>query len=565
LERHVWQLANILFNDDIEDDIPAQLRQKFIHRIKKDRLSRLWESIVREKHSQDLEKIVSPEERAVAFLTYHRVEEACKTLVESGNLHLATLLSQIGRDKTIRMDMQKQVESWRQHNVYSEMNEPIRALYELLAGNALRSEGRPSGALEDRASTFTFSERFELDWFQAFGLRLWYGITDDEPIEAAVSRFFRDLTEGDEPAFPFPPHLEAARDDLRHNQNALSRESPLWLLLKVYAVSASDGSGLPKLEFPAAVLPESVTGDRLANRLSFQLHQIITSVVGHRDSLVVDNARADQLVWDYAWELSASGQMEQALFVLLHLSRAVDRERSVKETLGRFAATLPDPLTSNGTPDAAWQYLTTELQLPEAWIWVARALYARAVGDAANEVHYLIRGKNWNEAHATFCREVGPKTIIERHYNNLQKLLSGFGEAPERRVRGWTSGGAVYEDFLRLVTAKSGHRDQACLKRLVGSLVIMGEKIKKRSGAEGLNERVAFMEMSRVVAGWCVREDNVSFRLALLTWIWTPLLSLNQAVELSAVLQLPLTGDARVMHTAEISRRYYNAVMASAH
>ncbi|KAL1983062.1 hypothetical protein VTN96DRAFT_545 [Rasamsonia emersonii] len=551
LERHVWQLANILFNDDIEDDIsagvPAQLRQKFIHRIKKDRLSRLWESIVREKHSQDLEKIASPEERAVAYLTFHRVEDACRTLVESGNLHLATLLSQIGRDKTIRLDMQKQVESWRTHNVSSEMNEPIRALYELLAGNALRSEGRPSGAVEDRASTFTFSERFELDWFQAFGLRLWYGITDDEPIEAAVSLFLRDLTEGDEPAFPFPPHLEAARDDLRHNQNALSRESPLWVLLKVYAVAAgsADASGLPKLEFPAAVLPESVTGDRLSNRLSFQLHQVVTSIVGHHDALVVDTARADQLVWDYAWELGASGRLEQALFVLLHLSRAVDRERSVKETLARFAAQLPSPVTANGTPDARWQYLTNDLQLPEAWIWVAKALYARDVGDAANEVHYLIRGKNWNEAHATFCREVGPRTIIERDYNTLQKLLSGFGDAPERKVRGWTSGGAVYEDFLRLVTAKSGQRDQASLKRLVGSLVVMGEKVNKSSGAEGLNERVAFMEMSRVVAGWCVREDN--------------------AVELSAILKLPLTGDARVMHTAEISRRYYSAVMASAY
>lgn len=38
----------------------------------------------------------------------------------------------------------------------------------------------------------------------------------------------------------------------------------------------------------------------------------------------------------------------------------------------------------------------------------------------------------------------------------------------------------------------------------------------------------------------------------------------SQGIELSSVLKLPLTGDARVTHTAEISRRYYNAVMASA-
>jgi nuclear pore complex protein Nup98-Nup96 len=511
-ERYVWQLANILFNDDIEDDIsagvPPRLREKFLHRIKKDRLSRLWENIVRQKHGQDLDNIASPEERALALLTSHRIEDACKVLVESGNLHLATLLAQIGRDRTIRLDMQKQVESWRQHNVFSEMNEPIRALYELLAGNALRSEGRPSGAVEDRATTFTISERFELDWFQAFGLRLWYGVTDDEPIEAAVSQFLRDLTTGDEPAYPFLPHLEASSEDLRHNQDARSRESPLWVLLKVYA--ATTGSADLKVGFPAAILPESVSGCQLSSRLSFQLHQMITTTVGHNDSFVVDRVRADQLTWDYAWELIGSGLLEPALFVLLHLSSAVDRERSIKEALGYFAISLPRPLMADGTPDPGWRYLANEIQLPESWIWVAKALYARYIGDNVHEVGCLVRAKNWNEAHATFCRVVGPRAIIERDYQNLHQLLVAFGDAPDRKIRGWTSGGAVYADFLLLVTAKGGRRDTATLKRLVESLAVMGEKSKQTSGAEGLDERVAFMEMSRVVASWCVREDTVS-------------------------------------------------------
>ncbi|KAL1973338.1 hypothetical protein VTN31DRAFT_5973 [Thermomyces dupontii] len=50
-ERRTWQLVELLFNDDVEDDIsagvPAALRKKLLHRIKKDRLSRLLEGIVR--------------------------------------------------------------------------------------------------------------------------------------------------------------------------------------------------------------------------------------------------------------------------------------------------------------------------------------------------------------------------------------------------------------------------------------------------------------------------------------------------------------------------------------
>jgi nuclear pore complex protein Nup98-Nup96 len=239
--------------------------------------------------------------------------------------------------------------------------------------------------------------------------------------------------------------------------------------------------------------------------LSFQLHQALSAVAGQHNALVIDTARADQLSWDYSWELASNGQYPQAIFVLLHLLDAMDRERSVKEILARFAAYLPTPTAPDGTPSPLWHYLVDELQIPVAWVWVAKALYARDRGDASSEVDYLIRGKNWNEAHATFCRVVGPKAVIERDYVTLESLISGFGEGPERKVRGWPSGGAVYEDFLLLVAAKGGRRDQIRLKRLVGALAALGERVEKSSAA-GLEERVAFREISRVVAGWCARD-----------------------------------------------------------
>ncbi|KAL4798718.1 nuclear protein 96-domain-containing protein [Aspergillus venezuelensis] len=566
-ERVIWELANILFNDDIEDDIsagvPAQLRAQYQHRIKKDRLSRLWEGIVRERNVH-AGKASSAEERAIHLLCAHRVEEACNALMASQNFHLATLVSQIGRDQTTRQDMADQIESWRQHNALSEMSEPIRALYELLAGNALRSEGKSGGALEDRASTFTFSERFELDWFQAFGLRLWYVISDDEPLELAVSEFAQDLRSGQEPAFPVPPHQDKDRGVWHTPTDSLGHESPLWVLLKTYAATlgAVKGTGVPSLVLPAALLPESVTGDKLSNRLSFQLSQVLAAALGRYERLTVNVRQMDQLVWDYGCELGATGNLTQTLFVLLHLSSASDRERAVKEILARFAAQLPEPLTPEGSPSAAWNYLTNDLQLPESWIWMSKALYARDTGDAAREVDCLVRGKNWNDAHATFCRIVGPTAIIENDYKTLETLLSGFGEAPENKVRGWASGGGVYEDFLRLATARG--REPQRLNRLVNALVTMGDTING-SGVEGLEERVAFKEMSRVVAGWTTVED-VKVRLpfhASMSCLHDEIdANYEQSMEMSRVLRLPLTGDARLSQTAEMSRRYYSVIMA---
>ena len=563
-----WQIANVLFNDDIEDEIsasvPPQLRSKFAHRIKKDRLSKLWQGVIRRKHVHDLENISSPEERAIYLLCSHRIEEACKVLNQSRNFHLATLVAQIGRDNTMKSDMANQIEMWRQNNVYSEMSEPIRALYELLAGNALCSVGKLIGALEDRASTFTFTDRFDLDWFQAFGLRLWYGITEDEPIEAAVSKFLEDLSTGQETAFPHPPHLEHERGVLQAGRDTIGRESPLWVLLKLYSsIAGGNSSGIPPLEFPVSLLPESVSIDRLSNRQSFQFHQLLAAAVGQHDSFKVNTDRVDQLVWDLTSELNSGECFDEALFVLLHLSRPVDRERAIKDTLARAASLISQPINPDGTPDLFWHYLTIELQIPEAWIWVAKALYARDIGDAASEVACLIRGKHWNDAHATFCSIVGPTAVIERDFTTLENLVSGFGEAPERRVRGWASGGGIYDDFLHLATAKGGKRDHHRLDRLVNALVAMEEKISNGSGVEGLEERVAFKEMSYAVAGWAaVDESNVSF---LETRFEAGLLTGKQAVESSSVLNLPLTGDARMIQTAEMSRRYYSVIMAGAY
>ncbi|KAJ5679290.1 hypothetical protein N7462_007534 [Penicillium macrosclerotiorum] len=549
-ERLVWQLANILFNDDIEDDIsasvPAQLRSKFAHRIKKDRLTRLWQSVIREKHAHTLDSIRSPEERAVHLLCSHRVEEACKTLVESQNLHLATVVAQIGRDAISRADMANQIDVWRQSNVLSEMSEPVRALYELVAGNSIRSEGKSGGALEDRASTFVFTERFELDWFQAFGLRLWYGITEDEPIEAAVSKYLDDLSTGVEPAFPYPSHCANDQASLQPGSDTTGRESPLWVLLKAYSAANGQANFQP-LELPAALLPEAVSGDRLKNRLSFQLHHLLATAIGQNEMIKINQAQADRLTWDFASEMLAGGELENVLFVLLHLSQTEDRKRAVQDTLSRFGALLPDPTAQDGSGfESTWLQLTVELQIPEAWIWIAKALHARDSGDAIREVDCLIRGKHWNDAHATFCRAVGPTAVISRDYHTLDRLVSGFGDGPERKIRGWASGGGIYEDFLRLATAPRGRRDPTRLSRLVNALVAMGDRVRTGQGIHSLEERVAFKEMSRAVAGWITREDV-------------------QSVESSAVLGLPLTGDARVLQTVEMSRRYYGIIMAGGH
>lgn len=563
-ERAVWKLCHVLFNDhddDISLGVPHQLRDQFTHQMRKDRLSRLWEEIIRHHYGSRIEQIESPEERAFAYLCCHRIESACKTLITCRNFHLATLVSQIGRDDTFRRELSSQIQSWKESNVYSEMTEPIRALYELLAGNCLRSEGKPSGAIEDRLSTFYLSDRFDLDWIQAFGLRLWYGTTINDSIESAVNLFYRDLTQGSEPAYPFSFCVDDRKEIVSHDPSSLGLDSPLWVILKAYAVSASNTSSvIPPLDFPAALRPEAVSGDQLDSRLSFQLFHHVVSAIGSVDS-VVDKFAADKLTYDFSWELRLSRQVHSALFVTLHLSNATQRERAIKEILSRFAAWLPIP-SVEGTSHPMWKFLTDDLHIPTAWIWAAKALHARDHGDAAGEVSYLLRAKNWNEAHETFRHTVGPNAVIEHDHAMLGALLAGFGDAPERRVRGWVTGGALYADYNRLAT---GRRDPTRLRRLVTALSALGERVEK-STQSSLQEKVAFREISRFVATWCSREmANVSCFSTISSCVCFGMFAdcrISQLVEPSTIFNLPLTQDSRLLHTAEMSRHYYSTIMA---
>lgn len=507
-EKDLWNLAMILFTDDYQDDIsagvPEDLQDKYRHRIRKDRLSRLWENMIRARHAGDIAGIVVPEERAVAYLCSHRVEEACKTLIENGNPHLATLISQIGRDSTTRADIADQIESWRSHNVASEMSEPIRALYELMAGNCLWSDGKPTGPLEDRASTFYLSERFGLDWMQAFGLRLWYGISDDDPLEEAVALFHGDVSRGYEPAYPV-----ASKEEDRK----LGRESPLWVVLKTFAAGTANGKhpDIQPIRLPEAVMPGAASASLVHNRLTFQLHHHLAAIAGGSGAITIDQARADQLAWDFTWELAAAEQFTQALFVAAHISNATSRENGIKQILSRSARWIPEPTREDGTtPDQNWHIIIDDLQIPTSWLWVAKAQFAHAHGDFASEVNALIRAKHWNDAHDIFVQTVAPKAIIERDYPTLHALLTGFGETPEKKIRGWESGGGIYDDYMHLAVAvpQGGKREAARLKRLIGALGHLGEKTERAK----LQERVAFREISRMVAGWCVVDGaaNVS-------------------------------------------------------
>ena len=494
-EAEIYQLAHVLF-DDYDDDFSISLdsnqKQRYAHRIRKERLSRLWKAKVTTR-SLDGQNSEDPETAALLCLSIGDIDKACKILLEGRDYILAGLISQLEHtDVDFQEDMQNQIKVWRDMDMISEMTEPIRGLYELLAGNTTISEGKRSGPLENRATTFSISERFDLDWKQAFGLCLWYGPAKHGSIGEIVADFTEKVASREESAAP--------------NFGNLDAEDPLWVLLRLYAARSDPKVKMQPPELPEALLP--LTGPAEYSAALQLQHALAANISG----LSVNTEAADQLASDLAFQYSAVSAYKLAISAFLHLSKPEARKLAIQDLLYRFAGHIPnDPafdLNASATDKKDWADLTEQLRIPIQWICAAKAQFYRALGDPAMQLRYLLKADEWRDAHLCLVKRVAPRIVVDENWRALKNSIDAF-ETGKNRVDDWDIGGGVFEDFLSLMTGNvKGKDERTLLESLQGKLKRLSTKHKEgavdmtkaNGGDEEVVERVAVLEMGRVVA-----------------------------------------------------------------
>jgi nuclear pore complex protein Nup98-Nup96 len=488
-EKLVWQLASVLF-DPVS--IPEELEQvpDIANRLRKEHLSSFWQKLVEDASNTHTAMARSNEEKAIACLAGHKVADACAHLVNSGDYHLATLVALIGSKDSMRKDMREQLNDWQKSRVLSEFSEPIRAIYELLAGNVCICNG--SKGPEDRMQSFVISKRFGLDWRQAFGLRLWYGISSGESITPAVAMFSSALKDEKETSRPQAWYFEQKVPALWDDKSVTDREDLLWGLLKLFAL---DNVGLE-----GVLRPENSQLSPLDIRLSWQLSQTLSSCGAVR--FPADDAdAADRLTLSFASQLTSEGSWVDATFVLLHLTQEDARAKAVQNHLAHHAGRI------GNKESPAFDTLTQTFKIPAAWVWEAKALHMRSVEkNPRAEVECLIYAGSYNEAHSTFAKEVAPRAIVELDYDTLRVLLVGF-EGKESSIAEWHLGGEIYQDYLRLLDCdkKGGVINHAVLQRLLSGLPAVVEE----SRHPAFMETVAVETMSGVVAKSVVAQGKI--------------------------------------------------------
>ncbi|KAH6842829.1 nuclear protein 96-domain-containing protein [Chaetomium sp. MPI-CAGE-AT-0009] len=368
-----WELASLLF-DDNGYGLPV-----------------FWRQLVSAATDRALTQEPGLEEKAIICLAGNRVGDACGHLLAAGNFRLATLVSSIG---TQNKDMKAQLKDWRESNVLAEFSKPIRAIYELLAGNASVCSGVKNAPIENRVDSFTISQHFGLDWMRSFGLRLFYTTGAAPNVAEAVRSFQADIEQDKEP----------------------EPDSALWSLLKAFANQDFDWSD---------------------TRLGWLMTKAIYAT--GKVSFGQDAAeKLDMASLSFASSLTVHSHWVPATFVLLQLSDAGSREAAVRDHLGRHAHRIGSPRN----PTSAFSALR-KFGVPEAWIWEAKALDFRTRGDSQQEFLALVWAQNYAEANQAFVHRVGPDLVIERDFNRLFRFAQLLFKV-KGKLQDWDRAAAVY-------------------------------------------------------------------------------------------------------------------------
>ena len=542
----IYSLAHVLF-DDYDDEFTSGLsgpqKKTYTPRIRKDRLTQFLASAISTKHGEKLKALeeTNPTSASLLHLTMHNISGACESLKKQKNFQLMLLVSQLdGQDQAFMDDMRHQINAWRDQQALSEINLDIRALYEVCAGNVGNCKGKENAPIEDRAPDFNISERYELDWLQSFALGLFFGREEKSnedgfsKIEDAVNHFQARIRRGELPDFDLEGDV-------------------MWSILKIYAWTHARVDPAHQPTSPA--LPADLVG--LASPFdSSDLFNFYHAIVSNTTLLGanIDVAKVDQLAEVLAAELSAKDDIVSAIYALIHLSDPAVRQAMIQELLDRFAADLPG--SDSATSDAGihlWQTLTMDLKIPQSWIFMAKARYAASAtnngGDSISELRYLVAAEAWDQAHDCLTKRVAPSFVVDEDWNGLLEMCRLFGDEPVRRVAEWQNGGAVFDQFGKLMTGFTAKEDEQALASLRRRIVQFGHRYNKsqtkgkhssagpiqlgRLSNHELEEHVAIKEMANAIARLYTRGGNVG--------------------TVKEILEMPITQDVRAELTIGMS------------
>ncbi|KAJ3127238.1 Nuclear pore complex protein Nup98-Nup96 [Nowakowskiella sp. JEL0407] len=427
-DAHIWSLASALWDDyHILSSKPSETVKSAYRR----EMLSAW--LISNCNSKDTSLF--------GLLTARKIAESIKLAIKTGNLKLATLISQIsgpgakvalrkpssghgisgcgGIDEITRDLIEKQVAVW-EKECAGFIAPEILHVYQLLAG---------------RNWSLDFWNRLlkGSDWKSVFAVVFWYADGGWYGVSQAVESFQKLL---DSRRFKIPAPVP------NHSVNSSGTTFDIcYLLLKLDASFQTNSIGEVSLE--TVLNPLGISQNVLDYRVSFGLWiglSVLKKVKSFRggqsqSSMDVDEIEGDhseRLISAMIMQLELIGLWQWAVYVALWINDMDAREKTVKELLSKWYQisdasgscwnTVVYGKSSNEVSET-WKFLVDELKIPNIWIHEAKALAARYQGKLLEEAVFLIDAKQFALAHQRIISRLIPNCVISGNHKIIKSLL----------------------------------------------------------------------------------------------------------------------------------------------
>ncbi|XP_063041599.1 nuclear pore complex protein Nup98-Nup96 isoform X2 [Engraulis encrasicolus] len=423
----------------------------------------------------------SSTETIFSYLTGYKISQACKLAQQSGDHRLSLLLSQAAGLPFNQELLALQLTDWNRMQTDSCLQEERLRIYALLAGKPVW-----------QSTNSCVNVCAELDWQRCVAVHLWYMLPPTASVSDALLKYehaFQGSCDGLKYACaPLPPYLESGDpEEMEESGMKIPVYDICFHLLKLYCDRHHNLQHL--------LDPSTVTVQRLDYRLCWHLWNVLQAL---NYTHLSPECQA-HLHTSYAAQLESAGHWDLAIFVLLHISNSMQRERAVREMLCTYCSLLE-------SEDSAEKenFLQERLLIPAQWIHEAKAVRARHISDRHQEALHLYHANSWSQCHRLVIHHLAADGIINDNHEYLLHLLEGLA-VPERhaQIQDWDISGKVFLDYIHVIqTLQSIQQMEGPgyqLERLYTEVTSLCSRIELLQCASA-KDRLAQSEMAKRVA-----------------------------------------------------------------
>ncbi|QRW18833.1 nucleoporin [Rhizoctonia solani] len=454
-ESSVWRLGAALFDEiniRLSQGVASNIREQITSMRRRHALEKWLQTTVAPSVEFDLRELsgTSAANRAFLMLTGNQIARATDATMEANEMHLATLISQIGGDAEFRNDIESQLAKWKEQKIDAHIDVWVRKIYALLAGIVGSVEGSKSRDPAEKSSDIVVAE--SLDWKRAYGLHLWFGGSFNSPIVDSLESYETACNSASlATAHPHPWYIERpASVDSDALRWIVSGESvPKDALFEIIKLAMDDTVPLDVALYPRAFGPSPID-----YRISWHVYMLLARVLRERDvsdrSLVEEEGeeepqlsyshKADAITSNYASQLENLGLWWYSIFVLLHLQESDGRLIAIKALLARHVSELDEEKE---------EFLVNQLCIPQDWIEEAKAIISQYTNQSYQAFEFFVAAGQVKPAYDMALRDLAPEAAIR---NDFDLLISLFADKGFESLDDWTFRGQLYLQYAECMS-----------------------------------------------------------------------------------------------------------------